>query len=48
MNVQSWRVTLRSGATVDLLAYSQTHALLSAAEPMAPDVPVRASRRGEW
>jgi hypothetical protein len=48
MSVQPWKVTLRSGATVDLLAYSQTHALLSAAELMAPDVPVRASRRGEW
>ena len=48
MNVQSWRVTLRSGATVELMAHSQTHALVTAAEPMAPDVPVRASRRGEW
>lgn len=48
MNVQSWKVTLRSGATVDLLAHSQAHALLSAAELMAPDAPVRASRRGEW
>jgi hypothetical protein len=48
MSVQPWRVTLRSGATVDLMARDQTHALITAAKLVAPDVPVRAARRGEW
>jgi|688.fasta_scaffold05261_28 hypothetical protein len=43
-----WRVTFRSGATLDLEARDRTHALSVAAELVPADRPVMATRQGEW